>query len=157
MLVFIVTIIFPIDKIGLPFKLKQFIGNIKNVFACWINHKQSIMQTIAGSLGSWMLSGLTICSLSTAINPDADWGYILSIFPMAILAGLIPVTISGIGTRDAAFILLLSSQMTTEQATLIGLGYTILGYWFLAALGLAMLTAHLTVFSKKGKLHEFPE
>ncbi|MFT7518465.1 MAG: uncharacterized membrane protein YbhN (UPF0104 family), partial [Kiritimatiellia bacterium] len=59
----------------------------------------------------------------------------------AILAGVIPVSISGIGTRDAALVLLLDSWGQGDHLVAAGIIYTALVYWFLAILGSMTLGA----------------
>ena len=134
--IFVLALILPTEKLPVPKKYRQIANDFISTFREWSTNFGAVSQTLAGSLGSWSLSGLTICSLGSAFCRDSEWGTMLSIFPVAILAGLIPVTISGVGTRDAVFVLLLSNHILVEEATLIGLGYTFLGYWFLAVLGL---------------------
>jgi len=137
-LIFALAVFLPFDKIVMPWKLGGFIKNVIPVFRDWISNPTAIVQTVAGSLGCWILAGISICALSSAISPGVKWGHILSIYPVAILAGLVPISISGIGPRDSAFVLLLSSRMSVEEATLIGLGYTVLGYWFVTIFGFAV-------------------
>ena len=81
---------------------------------------------------------MNICALGSAISPNAKWGHLLSIYPIAILVGLVSISISRIGPRDSAFILLLSNRMSVEEATLIGLGYTVSDYWFVTIFGFAV-------------------
>lgn len=57
----------------------------------------------------------------------------------AVLAGVAPVSVSGIGTRDAALVVLLGTHATPEQAAAAGLTYTALIYWFLALIGMIAL------------------
>jgi len=58
--------------------------------------------------------------------------------PLAIFVGLLPVSISGMGTRDAALVHLLTG--TTKEVTYAGTFlYTAAVYWFLALIGLAFL------------------
>ena len=73
-------------------------------------------------------------------------GFAYAVFPLAILAGLVPVTVSGIGTRDAAFVALLGSQMSSEQATLVGLGYTLFAYWFLSLVSFPVVAWQVVAF-----------
>jgi uncharacterized membrane protein YbhN (UPF0104 family) len=58
--------------------------------------------------------------------------------PLAIFVGLLPISISGMGTRDAALAHLLSG--TTKEVVYAGTFlYTAAVYWFLALIGLAFL------------------
>ena len=64
----------------------------------------------------------------------------------------VPVTVSGIGTRDAAFVALLSSQMSPEQATLVGIGYTLFAYWFLSLVSFPVVAWQVLAFMRGEKL-----
>jgi hypothetical protein len=59
------------------------------------------------------------------------WAHAYSIFPLALLAGW-SRDHEWRRTRDAAFVQLLQSSLSLEQATLVGLGYTVFNYWLLA-------------------------
>jgi uncharacterized membrane protein YbhN (UPF0104 family) len=45
----------------------------------------------------------------------------LALAPLAILAGLLPLTLAGVGTRDAAILVLYRSVLTAPQAAAVGL------------------------------------
>ena len=54
--------------------------------------------------------------------------------PIAIFVGLLPISISGIGTRDSAFVYFLSSY-NMENILCATFLFTILAYWTLGLLG----------------------
>jgi uncharacterized protein (TIRG00374 family) len=123
--------------------IKDNVKAFTSVFSRWVKHPGSIIQTFASSTCSWALAGFTVCCLITAVGSRVPWEYAYSIYPVAVLAGLVPTTISGLGTRDAAFVFLLSSYADREEATLIALGYTIYNYWFLSLLGVPVVFREL--------------
>lgn len=131
----------------IPGKLRVLFSDIKSVVINWLNKPSAIIQSITGSLCNWFFAGLTICSLGLALSDQANSAYLLSVYPAAILVGLLPFSVSGIGIRDAAFVFLLSTQMTREEATLVGLGYTALGYWFIAVFSLSILLFKVVTLS----------
>lgn len=59
--------------------------------------------------------------------------------PVAIFAGLLPVSFGGMGTRDAAMVVLFSAYASPPQALAVGLLYSFFGYWLLAVLGLPFM------------------
>jgi len=129
--------------------IQERVTAFTSVFSRWIRHPRSIAQTFISSACSWALAGFTVCCLITAIGADIPWGFAYSIYPLAVLAGLVPTTISGLGTRDAAFVFLLSAYADMEEATLIALGYTIYNYWFLSLIGLPVVFRELWTWFKK--------
>ena len=75
--------------------------------------------------------------LVSAFGGSLAWGRVYGLFPVALLAGLVPATVSGVGTRDAAFVALLGLEgLSIEEATFIGLGYTAFSYWLLSLISL---------------------
>ena len=120
----------------LPGKLAQGAGEVRGVFLGWLQDPSTVALTLGASLCHWALAGLIVCSLLSAVGGGVSWAYAYSVFPLALLAGLVPVTIGGLGTRDAAFVALLGIGLPREEATLVALGYTLCSYWLLSLIGL---------------------
>ena len=144
--VFLVVTFLPIEKLPLPSKVVQILTDLRTVFRRWLANRAAIAQTLGGSILTWSLGGFTVYALAQAFGTGLGVGFAYAIFPLAILAGLVPVTVSGIGTRDAAFVALLSSQMSSEQATLVGIGYTLFGYWFLSLVSFPVVAWQVLAF-----------
>ena len=87
------------------------------------------------SLLAWLNNALLmVCALHAVGSPVPVLDGVRAA-SIGIMAGIVPVTISGIGTRDAAFIWALGGSVPSEQAAAAGLLYTAFIYWFLALLG----------------------
>lgn len=149
--VFLGIVLLPLARLPLPGKLKGTALEVRGVFRAWLRHPAAITQTLTGSLLTWSLGGLTVFALASAFHTGLGLGFAYAIFPLAILAGLVPVTVSGVGTRDAAFVALLSSQMSAEQATLVGIGYTFFGYWLLSLLSFPAVALQIVDFLRGGR------
>ena len=159
--VFLVITLVPVNKLPLPAKVVQILVDLSTVFKRWLAHPAAIAQTLGGSVLTWSLGGFTVYALAQAFGTGLGVGFAYAIFPLAILAGLVPVTVSGIGTRDAAFVALLSSQMPAEQATLVGIGYTLFAYWFLSLISFPVVAWQVLAFLRgerppKGGLERQP-
>ncbi len=146
--VFGVVLLTPFEKLPLPGKVGGVLGSFKDVFVEWLKNRPAIAQTLTGSLLTWAAGGLTVYCLARAFGAPFGVTVAYSVFPPAILAGLLPLTVSGIGTRDAAFVALLSAHASTEQATLIGLGYTLYAYWLLSLISLPAVFWEVVAFWK---------
>ena len=144
--VFLVVTLLPIEKLPLPGKVTQILQDLRGVFTRWLGNRAAIAQTLGASVLTWSLGGFTVFALAQAFGTDLGLGFAYAVFPLAILAGLVPVTVSGIGTRDAAFVALLGSQMSPEQATLVGLGYTLFAYWFLSLVSFPVVAWQVVAF-----------
>ncbi len=127
----------PIDKLPLPGKLKGKLKDFVKVFPAWLRDGRAVIQTLAGSICVWSIAGLTVCCLIAAFGVEVSWGQAYAVFPLCVLAGLVPATVSGIGTRDVAFVQMLTAYGATKTgATLVALGYTVYAYWVLSLISL---------------------
>jgi glycosyltransferase 2 family protein len=82
-------------------------------------------------------------ALLCAVGVSAEFGRLVGPFMIATLASLVPVTLGGMGTRDAAFLLLVNRGGTPPigQAELLfaSVGYSLCAVWFIALIGLPFL------------------
>lgn len=91
------------------------------------------------SLLSWVNNVAAMDFALRAVGAELPWVAVARAAPIAILAGIVPVSVSGIGTRDTALMLLLSPYGQKEAIVAGAFGYTVLMSWFLAAFGLLAL------------------
>jgi uncharacterized membrane protein YbhN (UPF0104 family) len=81
----------------------------------------------ATSLAIRLLTVLIGQALLVAVGSDVPWWQTLALWPTAILVSLLPVTLGGAGTRDAAFLWLLSARgVPAEPASVLA---ATIGYW----------------------------
>jgi uncharacterized protein (TIRG00374 family) len=121
-----------------PEKLEQVLV----AFTALLQRPARLALVSATSLVSWILAtALFQCLL---LMFDAEVGIVatLALWPGAIFAGMLPLTLAGMGTRDAAFIYLLRAAGHTpvhEGAVLAAtLGYSAVGTWLFAILGIPL-------------------
>ena len=108
-------------------------------FSQWRCNPRAVSLALVGSFGSWMSCLLIAGCLVAGIHGTGRWSLIFAIMPAAILVGLLPLTISGMGTRDAAITFLLEGVLTVEESTLVALGYTLFAYWIYALVSLPFI------------------
>jgi hypothetical protein len=94
---------------------------------------------VGSSLLSWINNVAIMGFCLRAVGATTGWVDIARATPIAILAGIAPISVSGIGTRDTAMLLLLRGHGADAAITAGSFGYTILTSWFLAAFGIAAL------------------
>lgn len=94
------------------------------------------------SLLLWFLHLLQIWLFILALNAWTPIMANLALAPLAILAGLVPLTFAGVGTRDAALIVLYQPYLSTSTAAALGLLCT-LRYALPALAGLPFLHRYL--------------
>ncbi len=106
---------------------------------------------IAASALNWFLSMLQLWLLLDAFHSPASLLLIVAILPAATFVGLLPLTIAGAGTRDAAFLLLAAGRVDSAAMLASSLVYTLFGYFFLGAAGLPFLGVLLNNRSQENR------
>jgi uncharacterized protein (TIRG00374 family) len=149
--IFLILSILPVNRLSLPQNWGEKARELQNVFEQWRKSPKAILVTLLGSVATWCLASFIVWALAMSLGSSVRWTYILAIFPPAILAGLVPVTISGVGTRDSAFVILLSNSISTEAATLVGLGYTAFAYWLVGLIGVPLIAQEIVQYVKANK------
>jgi len=93
---------------------------------------------ICMSLLLWALHLMQIYLFFHAMNADVSLRSVFGLVPIAIFVGLLPITLGGMGTRDAALISLFSPYAPT--ALLAGIGMLVsTRYWVPSLVGLPLL------------------
>lgn len=126
-----------------PGKLK---GKIARLHESWIEmhgyfwqDKVQLAKIAANSIFIWFLHLVQIWMFTLALREQVPFLTNLALSPLAILAGLLPLTFAGVGTRDAALVFLYSPQyMSAAAAAALGVFCT-LRYVLPALMGLPFL------------------
>ena len=85
--------------------------------------------------------------LIKAFDESVTATHVFAATPPSILAGIVPVSLWGVGTRDGALAYYLQGVTAAENALSAGFFYTVLVYWFLGLIGLPSL-----LFTKRKRL-----
>lgn len=102
-------------------------------------HPRLLALCVGSSALNWFLSMLQLWFLLRAFGEEAPLGLVMAILPAATFAGLLPVSIAGAGTRDAAFLILAAGSVSEPAMLAASIVYTLLGYFLLGIAGLAFL------------------
>lgn len=135
--VFFVTT--PLILNWLPESISSKLETILNVFALDTLRHKNFYTAAAVSALNWSQSFLEIWLLFRAFKISAPIIPILAYFPVAIFVGLLPVSIAGVGTRDSVMIAFFKSFATPAQILAVGLGYSVIGYFLFAIIGIPFL------------------
>lgn len=111
-------------------KLQTSWGEMQSYF--WSDKKQLLKISLT-SIFIWFLHLLQIWFFILALKAWVPFITNLALSPLAILAGLLPLTFAGIGTRDAALVLFYQPYFPATTAAALGLLCT--SRYFLPALG----------------------
>ncbi|MBD2018582.1 flippase-like domain-containing protein [Leptolyngbya sp. FACHB-36] len=82
--------------------------------------RQQFLKVTATSIFIWFLHLLQIWFFILALNAWTPFLANLALSPLAILAGLLPLTFAGVGTRDAALILFYQPYFSAQIAAALG-------------------------------------
>jgi glycosyltransferase 2 family protein len=119
-----------------PEKVEQLL----TAFRALMHHPVRLALVGATSLASWVMAMTMMYTLLVMMGAGVALGQTLTLFPAAILTGMVPLTLAGMGTRDAAFAYLLRATGWTpvrEGALLAAtFGYALVGTWVLAIVGI---------------------
>ena len=87
----------------------------------------------------WTVNLMIMGLLLKAVDDTISITYAFSVTPPSIFAGLIPVSIWGVGTRDGALAYFMQGITSPEIAISAGCLYTALVYWLLGFIGTPFL------------------
>jgi uncharacterized protein (TIRG00374 family) len=99
------------------------------------DRKTFVLVIIIGIL-SWIPPFVYAYLLALSIGITLDFTFFVIVIPIISLLDLLPISISGIGTRDAALIFLFGLQgISAEAAVAFSLLYLFMSYWLIALVG----------------------
>ncbi len=96
---------------------------------------------IAATVVLWSLTMTLVTILFAGVGAPLSPLAIATAMPLAIFAGLLPITLGGFGTREAALVALLAGQVAAADALAAGLLYSLYTYILLGGFGL-LFTRH---------------
>jgi len=85
----------------------------------------------------WLIQILEVQIFALTLGIHIDYLYMLAVLSIVVIIELIPVSVSGIGTRDAFLVFSLGLiGVSPELAIALSIIYLVLGYWINAVMGL---------------------
>lgn len=105
-------------------KLSGVLADWDELIAWFWGHRARALAMLAGSLLLWVGHIVQIWLFARAIG-DVPLGLTMGFAVIAILAGLLPFTFAGVGTRDAALVVLFAPHLGAGGAALLGLCATL--------------------------------
>lgn len=132
-------------RAGLTFRLPlkeswtEKLLNIAMVIKGSTKDRAPFFTITAYSFCIWFLAIVHMVVFFRALDIDIPFMFALASVPLAIFVGLLPVTLGGMGTRDAAIILLFSQFATAEELLASGILFSAFRYWLPSLLGLPFM------------------
>ena len=116
-------------------KIYDALGILKRVQS----HKLFLLLALLSSVFNWSLAILQFYWLMTAVHAATPFIAAMAFVPLSIFVGLIPITLAGAGTRDAAFVFFLQRYASSGQSLSASVLYGLQGYWIPALVCLPLL------------------
>ena len=126
----------------------NYLGTASRQF---LTHPRQAVFVTGISAVIWLGSAYQIHLLYTAVHQSVPFTYVIKVFAIIIMVGLLPVTVAGMGTRDAAFIYFFSMYATDPASISVGIFFSLFRYWLLAILGIPFLGSLRKPASRNGK------
>jgi uncharacterized membrane protein YbhN (UPF0104 family) len=127
------------DRLPVPTKFQSKIGDMLRAFRVLARDPRSLLLVVFYTAVKWLLSVVQTWICFHALGHPVSLALVSGALPLAVFVGLIPVTISGMGTRDSALVFLCRGHAPAEVTLAVGLLYTLFGYWLLSVVGLPFL------------------
>jgi hypothetical protein len=119
-------------KLPLPPKLAQKIEGVLLSLRTLGESPSLLGSVLLLTVLNWMASIVQVVLCYKAFGVDVPLLFTIGALPLAIFVGLLPVTLSGMGTRDSALIALFAvatdPEVPPEVSLGVGLLYTLFGY-----------------------------
>jgi len=137
----------PFFNLFVPRQLKQKVSEYYHEFYdglfAFYHHRNAFCLAMIVALASWVPPFLYGYLLAQSIGIPINLSYFVIVIPIISLLDLLPISISGIGTRDAALIFLFGLQgVKAESAVAFSLLYLFLSYWLVALIGAVIWVRH---------------
>jgi len=97
------------------------------------------------SLLAWFTNVGIVVALLEALDAQVEWLHTLAAWPLALFIGLLPITVGGMGTRDAGFYVVLTMMQPADEARVLAasLGYAVITLWLFSVIGLPFMLRHM--------------
>lgn len=133
----------------LPARFEERIANLREGWEVMHNYfwadKRRLATIIGLSIGLWFVNLYEVWLFLRALGASVPVIDSLALTPLSLLAGLLPLTFAGVGTRDAAAIFVYRDYLTPETGAALGLvltfRYVLVGLAGLPFLGLVSRAA----------------
>ena len=126
-------------KLSLKNTLAEKVHDAVSVLDKVKERKAVLFLAILTSFLNWTLSVLQVYWLFRAVGAAVPLSAVYTFHPLSTFAGLIPITLAGVGTRDSALIYFFRDFASPEHSLATGILYSLQAYWLIALMGAPLL------------------
>ena len=101
--------------------------------------KKAFLFILSYSILIWFISIIQTVMFFYALGINVPLLFTMANIPIAIFIGLVPVTLGGMGTRDAAIIFLFSEYATSSELLGVGILFSVFRYWLISLVGIPFM------------------
>ncbi len=124
-------------------KISEYYHEFYEGLFTFYRHRAAFTLAILVALASWVPPVVYGYLLGQSIGTPIGLSYFAIVIPIISLLDLLPISISGIGTRDAALIFLFGLQgVPAESAVAFSILYLFFSYWLVALAGAVIWIRH---------------
>ncbi|WP_321505825.1 lysylphosphatidylglycerol synthase transmembrane domain-containing protein [uncultured Methanoregula sp.] len=117
-------------------KLTLYFNDFYTGLFIYYHDRRRFFSSISIGIISWIPPFIYGYLLALSIGIDTGLMFFVLVIPILSLLDLLPISISGIGTRDVALIFLFGLKaISPEQAVAFSLLYLFMSYWLIALIG----------------------
>ena len=124
------------DRAPLPGRLKPAAKRVASGLLALRRSPRHLLGAVLATMLHWSLTMILVSVLFAGVGAPLDIATIATAMPLAIFAGLLPITLGGFVTREAALVALLAGQAAAPDAFAAGLLYSLYTYVLLGGFGL---------------------
>lgn len=138
------SVVEDLSQISFLARFEEQLSSIFEVFGRLRRQRCRLLLAITTSLIVWAAVISIVYALCVIFGADLSVGTIAAFWPLASIVGMLPVTVGGMGTRDAAFLgvlALVGSPVPESQVLAVTMGYSVVTVIFPAAIGLPFTVA----------------
>jgi uncharacterized membrane protein YbhN (UPF0104 family) len=126
-------------RLPLPARVSAKLEPVLGALRLLARSPSLLLPVLVYTVLNWLASIVQVVLAYRALGAQVPIVFSAGALPLAIFVGLLPFTLSGMGTRDAAIIALFARFAPKEVSLGVGLLYSLFGYWIPAVVGLPFL------------------
>jgi uncharacterized protein (TIRG00374 family) len=130
-------------QLGIVDRFADKLRSLLLAFTALASHPRHLGGAILLSLGSWSIALSIVWTLCVATGAPVELMHVVAFWPLAIFVGMLPLSLAGMGTRDAAFIALLGAYAAVDvsdaRLVAVTLGYSVVSNLLPSVIGLPFM------------------
>ena len=126
-------------KLPVPKKLEPKVEPMLRAMRVIFASPGLLLTVVLFTVLNWFASIAQLVLCYQALGAPVPILFAMGALPIAIFAGLLPLTLSGMGTRDSVLMFLFQPYAAHDVSLGVGLLYSLFGYWIPAVIGLPFL------------------